>query len=156
LAASAALKASLWIDSRGRSTNTCFSFPVATYSFSICGDVSRTCLAQNGHRTQNPLSENSQLNNVATRIRPEASFHDLVDRKTIGRPGDALFRVGARAVLGRCGDRFAIPRNRPLLQLEREPRFQIEITPRSFHTLLRRGQKEGPVSDRAFLRETYD
>jgi hypothetical protein len=33
--------------------------------------------------------------------------------------------------------------------------FQIEITPRSFHTLLRRGQKEGPVSDRAFLRETY-
>ena len=48
-AASAALKARLWMLSRGMSRKTDFSLPVLMYSASICGYVSRTYLAQNGH-----------------------------------------------------------------------------------------------------------
>lgn len=49
LAASCALNAVGWIDSRGKSLNTYFTFPVSIYSFLICGYVARTWRAQYGH-----------------------------------------------------------------------------------------------------------
>jgi len=48
-AASAALKASAWMDSSGKSRTTYLTRPVLMYACSIWGIVSRTCRAQNGH-----------------------------------------------------------------------------------------------------------